>query len=108
MSWTFFKPKVVVPVKAGTHSSAAQHVERRIPACAGMAVLFLVLVLDASPRAAPPSAPSDREIIHVLDRLAFGPTLADVAHVREIGINGYIAEQLDPADITEDPRLTER
>src|SRR5271169_2421915 len=44
---------------------------------------------------------SDRQIIHVLNRLAFGPTLEDFNHVRSIGIDRYIAEQLDPESIPE-------
>ncbi len=43
----------------------------------------------------------DRQIIHVLNRLAFGPTLEDAEHVRAIGVERYIAEQLDPAAIPE-------
>ena len=34
----------------------------------------------------------DRQIIHVLNRLAFGPTLEDFHHVRSIGVDRYIAE----------------
>ena len=44
---------------------------------------------------------SDRQIIHVLNRLAFGPTLEDFNHVRSIGVDRYIAEQLDPGSIPE-------
>jgi len=43
----------------------------------------------------------DREIIHVLNRLAFGPTLEDFHHVRSIGVDRYIAEQLHPESIPE-------
>jgi len=44
---------------------------------------------------------SDRQIIHVLNRLAFGPTLEDFHHVRSVGVDRYIAEQLDPESIPE-------
>src|SRR6516225_5789452 len=44
---------------------------------------------------------SDRQIIHVLNRLAFGPTLEDFNHVRSIGVDRYLAEQLDPGSIPE-------
>jgi uncharacterized protein (DUF1800 family) len=44
---------------------------------------------------------SDRQIVHVLNRLAFGPTLDDFRRVKSIGIDRYIAEQLDPHDIPE-------
>ena len=52
--------------------------------------------------------PSDRLVLHVLDRLAFGPTAADVEHVKAIGIDRYIAEQLDPDSIPEMPELAAR
>jgi uncharacterized protein (DUF1800 family) len=51
---------------------------------------------------------SDQQIIHVLNRMAFGPTPADIQHVREIGIDRYIDEQLHPERIAESPALTER
>ena len=41
----------------------------------------------------------DRQIIHVLNRLSFGPTLEDFRHVRSIGVDRYIAEQLYPDSI---------
>src|SRR6516165_4696997 len=44
---------------------------------------------------------SDRQIIHVLNRLAFGPTLEEFRYVRSIGIDRYITEQLDPDTIPE-------
>ena len=51
---------------------------------------------------------SDKQAIQILDRLGFGPTAADVAHVKAVGIDRYIAEQLDPASIAENPELTAR
>jgi uncharacterized protein (DUF1800 family) len=45
--------------------------------------------------------PSDRQIIHVLNRLGYGPTLDDFHHVRSIGVDRYIAEQLNPESIPE-------
>jgi uncharacterized protein (DUF1800 family) len=64
------------------------------------------LWLCATPALAAP--PSDAEIIHVLNRLAFGPTTADVAHVREIGIDAYIREQLNPQSAPESPELAQK
>ena len=51
---------------------------------------------------------SDEAIVHVLNRVAFGPTPGDVEHVRAIGIARYIDEQLHPdrlADAGMDARL---
>jgi uncharacterized protein (DUF1800 family) len=56
--------------------------------------------------AADPAA--DKQIVHVLNRMAFGPTAEDVAHIRQIGIDRYIDEQLHPESIPEPPALTER
>jgi len=36
---------------------------------------------------------------HVLNRIAYGPSSADLTHVGQIGVQAYIAEQLDPASI---------
>jgi len=44
---------------------------------------------------------SDQQVLHVLNRLAFGPTLEDFNYVKMVGVERYIAEQLDPASIDE-------
>jgi uncharacterized protein (DUF1800 family) len=46
-----------------------------------------------------PARPDDRTIVHVLNRIGFGPTPDAVARVREIGLQKYIDVQLDPARI---------
>src|SRR5579872_3090822 len=51
---------------------------------------------------------TDQQIIHVLNRVAFGPTAAEVAHVRQVGIDRYIDEQLHPETIPEPAALTTR
>ena len=38
---------------------------------------------------------------HLLNRIGYGPSPADVAYIREIGLQAYIEEQLDPARIDE-------
>src|SRR5262245_24572238 len=50
----------------------------------------------------------DRQVIHLLNRLAFGPTLEDVGHVKAIGADRYIAEQLAPEAIPEPLELNWR
>jgi uncharacterized protein (DUF1800 family) len=44
---------------------------------------------------------ADAQVLHVLNRLAFGPNAEDFSHVKDIGIDRYIAEQLSPDDIDE-------
>jgi uncharacterized protein (DUF1800 family) len=41
----------------------------------------------------------DKTIVHVLDRVAFGPRPGDVEHVRQMGVERYIDEQLHPEKI---------
>jgi uncharacterized protein (DUF1800 family) len=50
---------------------------------------------------APAAAARELRIVHVLNRLAFGPTLGDLRHVEDVGVERYIAEALDPASLPE-------
>ena len=70
-------------------------------------ILAAACLLICSPvlSAASAEAVSDRQIIHVLNRLAFGPTLEDFRYVQRVGIDHYIAEQLDPESIPESLEL---
>src|SRR6202043_3023830 len=102
----FRLPTSVVPAEAGTPPSAARAADKWIPAFAGMTVFLLLVGL--SPLADAGERASDRQVLHVLDRLAFGPTVEDFRHVKAIGIERYIAEQLDPEAIAEPPALTAR
>ena len=51
--------------------------------------------------------PSDLREIHVLNRLAFGPSAADIEHIRSIGVEKYIQEQLSPSSISLPQSLVE-
>jgi uncharacterized protein (DUF1800 family) len=64
-----------------------------------VAVLSIAVASTVSAQGADPA--TDRRIIHVLDRLALGPSLEDFRHVKAIGVARYIAEQLDPEAIPE-------
>src|SRR6266581_582482 len=66
------------------------------------------LSLPALPRSSEAASAADRQVLHVLDRLAFGPTREDFRHVKAIGIERYIAEQLDPEALAEPPELAAR
>src|ERR1041385_6972505 len=103
------RARSVVPAKAGTHPSAAPGSEWWIPASAGITCVLVIMLIAAGlvpARAAEPV--SDRQILHILDRLAFGPTAQDIEHVKQIGLEPYIDEQLDPAAIEEPAALTEK
>ena len=49
--------------------------------------------------------PIDKQAIHVLNRLTFGPRPGDVEQVRRIGIEKWIDQQLHPEQISENPLL---
>src|SRR5690348_296470 len=44
----------------------------------------------------------EQRIVHALNRLGFGPRPGDVERVRAIGLNRYLAEQLNPERIPDD------
>jgi uncharacterized protein (DUF1800 family) len=69
----------------------------------------------ASPRTDPPPAEAtrnatpqaeDRRVLHVLNRLAFGPRPGDVERVRAVGLEAWIDRQLHPETIED--RATEQ
>src|SRR5690348_9360211 len=50
----------------------------------------------------------DRQIVHALDRLAFGPRPGDVAAVKKMGLKKWIDLQLHPERIQENTELEAR
>src|SRR3984893_2998989 len=60
-----------------------------------------LLICLAGLRAAYAQPVPDRQAIHVLNRLAFGPTLQDFHRIKAIGVDRYVAEQLAPEAIPE-------
>jgi uncharacterized protein (DUF1800 family) len=83
-----------VQERSGFYRSVAMRLAR----FAAAASLFIALP-GVSATAA--EALSDQVIVHLLNRLAFGPTLDEVRRVRTIGFERYIAEQLDPDSISD-------
>jgi uncharacterized protein (DUF1800 family) len=55
----------------------------------------------STPSARTPPPDTDEAILHVLNRVGFGPTPGDVQHVRAAGIARYIDEQLHPERLTD-------
>ena len=47
----------------------------------------------------------DKQIVHVLNRLTFGPRPGDVQQVRLMGVDKWIDQQLHPERIKETPTL---
>ena len=50
----------------------------------------------------------DKQAVHVLNRLTFGPRPGDAEQVQRIGIERWIRQQLQPADIPENPIVSAR
>lgn len=51
------------------------------------------------------AAPANADILHVIDRLSFGPRQGDIQHIQSVGIEAYIHEQLRPETLKESPKL---
>ncbi len=58
-------------------------------------------------RTAVPQKPDDRAIVHVLNRIGFGPAPGDLERVRTIGLAAYIDQQLQPERL-DDSRMASR
>ena len=50
----------------------------------------------------------DEKLEHALNRLAFGPRPGDVDHVKKIGLDRWVARQLEPSKLPERDALTQR
>jgi uncharacterized protein (DUF1800 family) len=70
-------------------------------------LLPLAGVTAAPPPSQIPARPDDKTIVHVLNRLGFGPAPGDIERVRRMGLEKYINGQLHP-DTLADSRMTER
>jgi uncharacterized protein (DUF1800 family) len=73
--------------------------------------LVIAGLLAAAPKPTPKiitRLTKDEQILHVLNRLAFGPRPGDIEEVRRMGVGKWIELQLHPESITENPLLEER
>ena len=52
-----------------------------------------------------PAGPDRATAAHILRRIAYGPTPAELADLEAIGAEAFILEQLDPLSIPEDPQV---
>jgi uncharacterized protein (DUF1800 family) len=50
----------------------------------------------------------DKQVLHVLNRLTFGPRPGDLDRVRSVGVEKWLRQQLQPRLIAEDPRVEAR
>jgi uncharacterized protein (DUF1800 family) len=80
----------------------------------GLAAAVVVLLLSSFPHGGQATGPfdtklaADRQIVHALNRLTFGPRPGDVEEVRRMGVEKWIELQLHPDHIPENPVLEAR
>jgi uncharacterized protein (DUF1800 family) len=70
-------------------------------------LLFVLTFSGFAPLARAAAMPSEQREIHVLNRLAFGPSSGDIEHIRSVGVEKYIQEQLSPNSIPLPENLVE-
>src|SRR5687768_3994543 len=74
--------------------------ETPMPFARFSAALLLAVSTTALPaQQAEREQPADQQILHALNRLAFGPRPGDVQKVRAIGLDQWIEQQLHPERI---------
>jgi uncharacterized protein (DUF1800 family) len=79
-----------------------------------LAIFFVTLVGTAGMQSGAAAGRYDvalaptQQAAHVLNRVAFGPRLSDLAEIRRIGVERWIRQQLDPASIPDSSALVAR
>ena len=75
-----------------------------------VAILLWFGTIASSHAATPvkPAASVSPKILHILNRLSFGPRPGDVQQVQQMGVDRYIEQQLSPAAIPEPSQLVEQ
>jgi uncharacterized protein (DUF1800 family) len=66
-----------------------------------VALIQLTGVLAAPLASGIPAHPDDKTIVHVLNRLGFGPAPGDVERLRRMGLDKYIDQQLRPETLAD-------
>lgn len=69
-------------------------------------ILSLLILLGGINPSSAASPTVDPKILHIINRLSFGPRPGDIERVKSIGVDGYIKEQLSPDAIPEPQSLT--
>src|ERR1700722_3033675 len=64
-----------------------------------MLISALLFAAGAQAQTASSNVPSDAQILHLLNRISFGPAPGDIEAVRQAGIENYIEQQLRPENI---------
>ncbi|MEH1874481.1 DUF1800 domain-containing protein [Nostoc sp.] len=69
-------------------------------------VLLLLILLGGIDPSNAASTSVDPKVLHIINRLSFGPRPQDVQRVESMGVERYIQEQLSPDSIPESQSLT--
>lgn len=64
-------------------------------------ILSLLILLGGINPSSAASPTVDPKVLHIINRLSFGPRPGDIQRVKSIGVDGYIKEQLSPDAIPE-------
>ncbi len=85
------------------------HVRATVPATALLAFCLIAGSRAASPetKSGIPAKPDDKTVVHVLNRLGFGPSPGAIERVGQIGLAAYIEQQLHPERVA-DPAMAAR
>ena len=66
----------------------------------GLALAVVVLMTPHATFGGPLT--DEQKIVHVLNRLGFGPRPGDIEKVRKMGLKAYFDQQLNPASIKDE------
>src|SRR6185295_511666 len=92
--------------RSGLPSCLTSQMKRFLPFVLPFTIAVLVTSRPAETMG-PVEDRGDKAIVHVLNRIAFGPRPGDVERVRAIGIDRYIDQQLHPQRVA-DPGMAPR
>jgi uncharacterized protein (DUF1800 family) len=71
-------------------------------AAALCAAAVQALTAGPGPKSMVPAHPDDKTIVHVLNRIGFGPSPGDIERVRRIGLSKYFDQQLHPERLADE------
>src|SRR5205823_1781544 len=66
------------------------------------AAVAAVLSIYAAASGAAAPADDEQTIVHVLNRIAYGPRPGDIERIRQMGVRQYIEQQLHPEHIADE------
>jgi len=80
--------------------------KRALLVAAAAALFAAIVAVQTTLNGAEAPADDDQAIVHVLNRIGFGPRPGDIERVRQIGVRQYIEQQLHPERIPDDATET--